>query len=147
MAPGRKSFSGPGGPDVAAFTADLDVNESLVWTNATTIESMQRSQPLQVAWTGGTAGSQVVIIGTSSSGFTSFPVESATFQCLAEPQAGSFTVPREVLNEMIPSPAATPVPTGSLGVGTATVSSARLPGFDQTFVGYTDITSKSVRVF
>lgn len=148
LAQGRKTFRGNSGADVPAFSLDVDVNGSLVWTNGNQIEAINRAQPLRFTWTGGSSGSPVALSGSSTSispTFTSF--ELTSFVCLADASAGEFTVPQEIVSDLPVSPAIIPTPTGALSISTSWANTAPLPGFDFTNVIYSDTTSKSVRVF
>ena len=100
--PGTLTLNVPGGSDVPAFTASLTVPAMPVMTspqpdtqNATTVT---RANGLTVTWTGGAAGQYVMLdgIGATDNTFNT----GASFQCLAPAQAGSFTIPANVLAAM-----------------------------------------------
>lgn len=84
-------------------------NPILQWTNQAAAATVTRSAGLPITWTGGAAGTFVVMSGSSSS-----TVASGTFTCIANVTAGSFTVPAYVL-------AALPAGTGTVSVDNETV--------------------------
>jgi uncharacterized protein (TIGR03437 family) len=101
---GSFTFTGTGGKDVGAFNVSLSYTNPLVWTNASSITSVNRSSGQQVTWTGGAPGSFVFIDGSSSS-----TTATAAFVCYAPASAGQFTVPSYVLLGL-------PSGSGSLGL-------------------------------
>jgi uncharacterized protein (TIGR03437 family) len=102
---GAFTFTGPGGGDVGPFTTVLNFPAPLLsWTNQSAAATIDRLTGLEVAWTGGAAGSFVQISGSSTSGGGA----TGSFTCYA-PQADlRFFVP--------------PYVTGTLPVGTGTVT-------------------------
>jgi hypothetical protein len=120
---GAFTFTGPGGGDVGAFTTTMSFpTPSLSWTNQRAAATIDRTKGLEVAWTGGAAGSFVQISGSSSS------ADGATgaFNCYA-PQAD--------LRFFVPPYVSSVLPAGS---GTVTVTeyseaapSARPTGLDE----------------
>jgi hypothetical protein len=107
---GAFTFTGPGGKDVGAFKATVNLpNPLLTWTNQSAGATVNRSQGVQVNWTGGSSGSFVIITGVSSgSGGT-----SGSFTCYAPQSALTFTVPGYVTGTL-------PAGTGSLSVENGT---------------------------
>jgi uncharacterized protein (TIGR03437 family) len=121
---GTFSFNnGSGGPDVGAFTTQLDMTTPLVWTNMSSISTVNRSSGLTVNWTGGGSGSYVTIAGSSfgsiNGSSTDFVV--ADFTCQAPTSAGTFTVPSSVLLSL-------PQSFSLLGVSTSTLSVSNVTG-------------------
>jgi hypothetical protein len=97
IAPGQYTLNnGAGGAGVGSFQAALTIPTSqLNWTNKSSITSVNRNQNLTVTWSGGDPSKEVVaIVGFSAD--TDREVAS-TFVCVANPGAGSFTVPAEIL--------------------------------------------------
>ncbi|MCC6538824.1 MAG: hypothetical protein IT162_14815, partial [Bryobacterales bacterium] len=96
---GRYTVSGPGGPDVGAFTGSLQIAPDLEWTNRASLTSVDRTQPLTITWSGGEPSTLVSIQGTSivTSGTT---VNTVTFQCQARNTDRTFTVPVSVLSQL-----------------------------------------------
>ena len=114
---GTYTLRGNGGPDVGAFSAQATLPQPLNWTNRTSINEVNRSQNLNVTWTGG--GSDMVgvvgIAGSRVGGTEANPIyDAAVFICYGNASAGSLTVPAAVLGRM---PAVTgDIETGSLGL-------------------------------
>jgi uncharacterized protein (TIGR03437 family) len=95
---GTFTFKGTGGANVGSFTASVAFpNPVLNWTNQSAAATVTRSSGLTIAWTGGTSGTYVSIIGSSSSPSTS---AYGGFTCLAPVSAGQFTVPAYILSAM-----------------------------------------------
>jgi len=103
---GTFTFKGSGGADVGPFTSTIIFsNPLLTWTNPSAAASIDKSQGLQVTWTGGNPGTFVFITGASTS--TSLKITGG-YTCLASVDAGQFTVPSYILSAL---------PTGSGGTG------------------------------
>jgi uncharacterized protein (TIGR03437 family) len=103
LSAGSYTITGPGGPDVGAFTVDLTVPQPLTWTNMSAISAspITRSQGVTVNWTGGASGSYVSITGESlnlNAAMTGGVF--ALFSCLAPASAGTFTVGPDVLLQL-----------------------------------------------
>ncbi len=114
--PGTYTVTGPGGPDVGAFTASITLPTPMTWTNADAINEVTRTSGLTVTWSGGSGF--VTILGFSG---VSVPQEAgAQFACVAQASAGSFTVPAEVLLALPQSQIQDAVPMGALLVGNYT---------------------------
>ncbi len=91
--------NGSGGADVGAFSGQLTVPTTLTWTNEGSIVNVNRSNNLTVTWTGGTSDSTVIIIG-----FSAITAKSgAAFECLAQGNPGTFTIPSWVLSALPPT--------------------------------------------
>jgi uncharacterized protein (TIGR03437 family) len=92
-------FNGTGGSganSIGSFTATVTFpNPLLNWTNQSAAATVTRNVGLQVTWTGGTAGSFVIITG-SSSGTGS----SGSYTCFAPQSALQFTVPPYILSAL-----------------------------------------------
>jgi uncharacterized protein (TIGR03437 family) len=90
------AFTGSGGKDVGAFNTAVNFPPPLVWTNQSSVTSVNRSQGVTLTWSGGAAGTYVSITGSSS---TNTPAGQVTvsFTCYAPVNAGQFTVPTWVL--------------------------------------------------
>lgn len=146
LVPGSYSISGPGGADVGVFQASLTAGASLNWTNQSSITTVNRSQDLNITWTGGGTG-LVTIAGTSVAG-TGNAAIGAVFTCTAPASLGQFTVPAAVLLALpvssTESSGGISIPTGFLLVGSQTTSSFTASGIDQGFAIYSDSTGKGV---
>jgi hypothetical protein len=128
---GMFRFQAPGGADIGPADATITASNPLVWSEHTTITTVSRSQPLMVTWKGGTPGGFVLIQGGAFAGtngeiFTSFG-------CTVAVEAGSYTVPRDVLASMVASTVTPPlsIPTGTLLVEHFTLPARfTAPGLD-----------------
>lgn len=132
---------GSGGPDVGPFITSLSVNMTnpLMWTNRSTITSINRANGQLISWTGGIPGSYVSIYGYSFTHELS-PVKNGNdvytyFTCSAPVSAGQFTVPAAVLESLLPSgvmlgDGLTTTGNGDLYVVNGTSQSFSAPGLD-----------------
>ncbi|MEZ5364770.1 MAG: hypothetical protein R2748_21140 [Bryobacterales bacterium] len=113
LAPGTYRVSGPGGPDVGAFSGDLNIAPELVWTNHADAAVIDRSKPFTVTWTGGEPTTLVSIQGTSSTFSSTGVVTTASFTCWANNPDGRFTVPASVLSQL---PASGRISAGTISI-------------------------------
>jgi uncharacterized protein (TIGR03437 family) len=125
VAPGTFTVTGPGGANVGAFSASLNVVAPLIWNQGILNNPIPRNQPMNITWSGGDPNGYVEITGIAStytgSGEPSAATPGVLFQCIAPTSAGSFTVPTVVL-AALPSTtggAGSLYPTGYLMVGPA----------------------------
>lgn len=93
LPPGTYKITGSGGRDVNAFSATLNVAGNLVWTNKAAISTVDRSQSLTIAWTGGTSPGYVLIGGYVNGG-------QVGFVCSEDVTKGSFTIPSFILSTL-----------------------------------------------
>jgi uncharacterized protein (TIGR03437 family) len=104
---GAFTFNGAGGKDVGSFNTTINLpNPLLNWTNQSADATVTRAQGVQITWTGGGAGSYVIIAGGSSSNTTG---ANGNFTCITNQSALSFTVPSYVTSAL-------PAGTGTLSV-------------------------------
>lgn len=90
---GPYSLSGQGGKDLGAFSASLNVASPIVWSNKAAIQTVDRSQPITMTWSGGdTAG--YVLIG----GFQKGPAASG-FLCTESTERRTLEIPALVLSQ------------------------------------------------
>jgi uncharacterized protein (TIGR03437 family) len=93
--PGAFTLTGPGGPDVGAFTASFTI-PAFTWTNKPENNTIgvNRSQGARITWTGGDPEGYVRIGGEAGA-----PTAGAfaAFECIARAASGSFTIPPSVL--------------------------------------------------
>ena len=97
---GTVMFSGSGGKDVGSFTTTVNFpNPLLSWTNQSASATVNRSQGINVTWSGGAPGSTVVVFGTAAGNGLS----------------GSFTCnfPQSALQGTVPSYITSALPAGS----------------------------------
>lgn len=131
--------NGNGGADVGPFSTTLNIPAPLVWTNASSISTINRSAGQTVTWTGGDPAGNVEITGYSSAGSGNATV-GAAFVCLQQQKAGSFTIPAAVLLTLPAGSASNGVPSGILGVGYSVEQSFTATGLDQAAVGASGLT-------
>ena len=95
------TFVSAGGPgtSIGAFSATASFPAPLEWTNQSSIGTINRSQGVQLTWTGGDADGVVAIRGTSFAG-AGAQIPSASFMCSVPASAGQFTVPASVLRTL-----------------------------------------------
>jgi len=125
-APGIYTVTGTGGKDVGAFAASINVTSPLVWTNKSAVSEVDRTRPLTLTWSGGSAAGYVLIGGTASGGFSG----SALFTCVEETRKEAFTVPQFVLSAL---PVAKE---GTIFVAPHPLSNpVTIPGLDLAFLG------------
>jgi uncharacterized protein (TIGR03437 family) len=96
---GTYTFTGSGGADVGAFMASIDYVNTFHWDQSS-VPSIDRSQPLTITWTGGTAGALVSmnVISSAAPGPTG-SVGAALF-CAADATLGSFTLAVPLLSAL-----------------------------------------------
>ena len=130
--------NGSGGKDVQHFNAVLTLPAGLSWTNASQIASINRSQGVNVTWTGGAAGSYVEITGGSTATIGGQSTTVA-FLCMAPVAAGQFTVPAPVLLSL-------PAGSGTLSLGDySNINLFTAPGIDLGMLsGYNTATIATV---
>ena len=122
---GAFTFKGSGGADVGPFTSTITFTSSPIsWTNQSAAVTIDRTQGLTVNWTGGNAGTYVLISGTSTP--TTTPAASRVtgeYMCLAPVDAGQFTVPSYILSAL-------PAGSGGTGLQNDIYSSLSATGID-----------------
>ncbi len=124
LAPGTYSVdNGQGGKDVGAFKFNLTVPPPLTWTNFPSNNTISRSSPLTVSWTGGDPNSDVDLTGSSG---VSASV-SVSFICRARVSDGSITVPISILQALPVTATVSGVPVGGLALSTGNPGASSLP--------------------
>jgi uncharacterized protein (TIGR03437 family) len=93
---GTYTMSTRGGRDVGGFSAALNVGGNLVWINKAAVSSVDRTQPLNLTWSGGTTPGYVLLGGYAESN----PGGDVGFVCVEDTTKGSFTVPSFVLSAL-----------------------------------------------
>jgi hypothetical protein len=96
LPPGAYTIAGSGGPDVPNFSATLNVGGNIVWTNKVAVSAIDRSQPLTIAWSGGTSPGYVLLGGYVESNTTGL----AGFICTEDVSQGSFTIPSFIISTL-----------------------------------------------
>jgi hypothetical protein len=114
MNSGAYTVTGPGGADVGAFTATINVSAGdagLQWSNSSNVANSNQfapvleNQPLSITWTGGDPAGYVniMILGLTTPNTLIDPAwPGVVGQCVATASSGTFTVPPFVL-EAIPT--------------------------------------------
>ncbi|MGA3204403.1 MAG: hypothetical protein ABSF12_18080 [Bryobacteraceae bacterium] len=98
---GTYTITGSGGKDVGAFSAAITVANHLAISNKSSLATVDRTQPLTLNWTGGVAGSYVLIAGYTPSGIANNVfVPSSYFACAEDGGKGTFTIPVYILSTM-----------------------------------------------
>jgi len=98
---GTYSFNSTAGSQVGAYATSINHPATFSWNEFSGFPAtIDRTKPLTLTWTGGTAGAMINIFGKSA--YASGPVGDmgAQFQCLADGGAGSFTIPASVLSAL-----------------------------------------------
>jgi hypothetical protein len=126
-------MTGPGGHDVGAFTASIDVpGARLVWTNIPTpTTTIDRTQDFTATWTGGIPDTQVTISGAGLvNGVT------VAFLCAAPVSAGQFTIPSYALLNIPPTGSSVVSP--QLTLLDRVVLPTTIPGLDVASIAYSE---------
>jgi uncharacterized protein (TIGR03437 family) len=87
-------MSSQGGAQLSGFSVAAVMPPMINWTNEEMIQTIDRTQPLTLNWSGGATGSTVLVLGVNSDLSSD---SSAAFLCVAPPNATSFTVPSYIL--------------------------------------------------
>jgi len=118
--------NGSGGKDVGPFKLTLVVPPTFTWTNQSSINTVDRTQPLTVTWTGGDPNSLVWVSGSS----TSSAGANGMFVCYGKDSDLSLTVPPAILSLLPPSSVQSGSGTGLLNVSTNVTVTGSAPGLD-----------------
>lgn len=143
---GAFTIAAAGGSDVPAFSVPFNMPTVFTWTNRNNLNSVTRSQPLTLSWTGTTSNATVFVAG----GGVDIPNNATTaFVCVAHPGDLGLTVPPQVLAN-IPAqhtrasqslgaifvgemPLSSPTVFSSSGLGTGQVMPAQVLGKSVSF--------------
>jgi uncharacterized protein (TIGR03437 family) len=138
------TLSVPGGTDVGQFQATVPAGPTFAWTNQTALTTVTRANGFTVTWTNPPSGATAVsIIGYNADMANN---ASGGFQCMADPAAGSFTVPAVVMGNM-PATPATGTLLGGVVVGAATLGapvSFTATGLDKGIALFANSTRQTV---
>jgi hypothetical protein len=133
LSPGTYTVdNGSGGADVPAFSAAITIPEpAFSWTNAVPGLVVQRSQGIEITWSGGDQTGWVDIAGQSllprSAGQTG---RGGHFSCRVRANAGRFQVTPQILLNLPPSVVQNGEPSGSILVAnTGTTVNLPLAGY------------------
>lgn len=144
LEPGDYTVSAPGGADVGAHMAEIELPEPLDWINREELGTIDRSSSVTVTYEGGAADGFVRIFGFSAFDFSEDTGSGAIFFCSADPNAGSFTIPQAVLAAMPPSVTVEGQPAGALGVGGGSFREFIADGIDLGIIGQDDFDMRTV---
>jgi uncharacterized protein (TIGR03437 family) len=151
---GDYTVSGTGGPggdaSVGSFQAQIRIPTAVVWTNAAQVTAINRSQDLEITWSGGDPNGFVAI---SAVGIATGPAgpdansPGAAVLCLERTSAGRFRVPSFVLQALPASPPNSILPSGFMLVG-ATGVPVRFsaPNLDAGYLTFRTLSGKGVSV-
>lgn len=144
---GDYTYSAPGGADVGPHSKNMTLPGPLNWTNRDQINEVVRSQGQRVAWS--PTSEEVMISGSSFQRLDASEAVGAGFFCLADGNAGSFTVPASVLQSLPESSTFSfggfTTETGTLLVGTNKRVDCQADGLDACVITYTDFSSKLLK--
>ncbi len=146
LSAGRYTITGPGGANVGAFTANVDLPPALEWTNRAQITTVNRSEPLRITWSGGNPSREIgLILGLSTD---SNATAAGYFICVVPLAPGSFTIPAPILSSLPVSGSQSGISLGTLLVGTTLFGSGlttfTASGIDLGVVSWTSGTGKPV---
>lgn len=144
LTPGSYTVNNVTPGDAGSFSASANMPQPLTWTNRDQTVIVNRSQPLNVSWSGG-SGSNVIIVGFG----VDLPTDSTTvFGCVAPDGATSFSIPAMVLANVPPT---RPNPLQSKSViylgnspSSSTDAAFNSSGLDTGFVAFRYLTGKTV---
>jgi uncharacterized protein (TIGR03437 family) len=122
--------NGSGGTDVGPFKLNITVPPLFTWTNQSSITSIDRTQPLQITWTGGDPNAQVQVLGSSSVDTTA----SVSFICYAKDSDLQLTVPPAILGLLPPSATISGTAAGLLYVSTNNSVTGTASGLDYLYL-------------
>lgn len=95
--PGQYNIQGFGGMDIGPFTTTFSIPQPVVWTQQDTLETVNRSQPLTLSWTGGDPGQTIAFLLIAED----LPTNSSfAGVCIAPAGSSSFTIPADILSNM-----------------------------------------------
>ena len=145
LAKGTYTVTGPGGVDVGPFTASLNVPDPLIWTNSSSISTVNRAAAQLITWSSGDPNGNVYITGFSITGTTSANYTGGQFICVERNSAGKFTIPSAVLMALPPSVnLGGGLAGGALSVIGSTVGTFKASGLDQATISSSSITLNTV---
>jgi uncharacterized protein (TIGR03437 family) len=142
---GVHRVTGPGGPQVGAFAAEVNWPVAYEWTNRAQINSVTRSNGLTVNWTGGDPAGYTAISGYSAA-IINNTTTGAGFACLAPNAARTFSVPPAILSVLPVTGSVSGMPLGNLtvfGVGQPVPFTAS--GLDVGYIYYSSGANKTVQ--
>ena len=134
IAAGTYQLTGAGGADVGAFSASVTVGPRITVTPDLPA-TINRGQPLTVAWTGGNATDIINVVGYSGitvGGTSTDPIyDAGVFICTTTAGQARLVVPASVLNQLPATPAGGLV--SGTGAGIIAVLSSSVPSMSSGF--------------
>jgi hypothetical protein len=79
-----------GSNELSGFSVATTMPPVINWTNKDQIQTIDRTTPLNITWSGVASGSTVLILGMNSDQSSN---STAAFLCVAPPDSTSFTIP------------------------------------------------------
>lgn len=142
--PGAYSVRGFGGVNVGTFLTNFTIPQPLTWTNRAQTNVVDRTQPLNVTWSGGDTGQVVAIVGFGED----LPTNSSTvFACIAPLGSLSFAVPTDILANL-PATRANPLQSKDviyvMTLAGSSVKDLSASGLDVGLTSYYSIIGKTV---
>ena len=124
------TLTSAGGKDVGALSGKITLPGAITWTNRDQINTVDRTMPLNITWTGGEPGQLMVVAGGASDSKTK---NSGGFFCLVPVGPGKFSVPVSVLADLPPTKPLTGGSEDSFGgIGLISVPQGTPPTFTAT---------------
>jgi len=145
---GPYSLTGPGGPDVSAFSADFVLPAPITWLNRAQTTSLTPGAPTEITWSGGQPNQLVLIVGGAADSATD---TLGGFICAERATAGRFVVPGSATaNLPATGPSASLEGEGGL-LGLATMPVEDFPtfmasGLDRGFIVHSSVNIRTVSV-
>lgn len=139
--------NGAGTADVPPFSVSITLPDpSFAWSNADQVSLVQRTQGMEITWTGGDATGYVDIAGSSRLPRTASPVMAGgLFSCRVPASAGRFRIPAQILLYLPPTVTTAGVPSGTVSVvNTLKTVSFNLPGFQFADMNFVSSITRSV---
>ncbi|MEO8662095.1 MAG: hypothetical protein ABI693_26760, partial [Bryobacteraceae bacterium] len=123
---GRYTVSSTGGTGVGAFNGAVTFPTTFAVTGWDSLNTIDRSRPLALSWTGGTG--QVYIVGSSTAVLGKDATDTnilhtVTFTCQVPASQGSYTIPAAVLSYLPPASIEAYLNSGSAILAVETVNS------------------------
>lgn len=141
--PGLTTVTAPGGTDVQGHMASITVPQDFVWTNREVASgSVSRNSPLPVEYSG-SGYDYVSIFGWSAASINPEDIFGRAFHCIADPSAGSFTIPARVLMSLPDNPLVQGMGSGAIVVGGVKVIPFDAGGTDLNMISYADQTTQT----
>ena len=100
LRPGGYTVSAPGGADVGPFSAKLDVQRSLEWSDRARIAEVSRDSGVTVHWKAAHRDDAVLILAANANRYSG---DSAMCLCMAPARDGQFRVPPLSLGNLPPT--------------------------------------------